>query len=80
MNKRIAMNRKKIETFRDLKHGDKIINPIDNVVTEFRISKDGGKYLAGKTSLFNLYQFHSDDFYFYDGDKNVGEVDKEFFK
>ena len=74
------MERKKIGTFDNLKHGDKIISPIDNEVTEFYVSKSGDKYLSGKTSLFDLYQFNADDFYFYDGDKENGEVDKEYFK
>ena len=74
------MERKKIGTFDNLKHGDKIISPIDNEVTEFYVSKSGDKYLAGKTSLFDLYQFNADDFYFYNGDKENGEVDKEYFK
>ena len=74
------MKIKKIETFDNLKHGDKIISPIDNEVTEFYVSKSGDKYLAGKTSLFDIYQFDPDDFYFYNGKKEVGEVDKEYFK
>lgn len=74
------MERTKIETFDNLKHGDKIISPIDNEVTEFYVDKDGNKYLAGKTSLFDLYQFNADDFYFYDGNKESGEADTEYFK
>ena len=70
---------KKIVSFENLKHGDRIISPIDNEVTEFYIDKDGEKYLAGKTSLFPYFQFEADDFYYYDGTKEVGEVDKEFF-
>ena len=70
---------KNIGTFDNLKHGDKIISPIDNEVTEFYVSKSGDKYLAGKTSLFDLCQFNADDFYFYDGDKETGEVDKDYF-
>lgn len=74
------MERRKIETFDNLKHGDKIISPIDNEVTEFYVSRSGDKYLAGKTSLFDVYQFDSNDFYFYNGKKEVGEVDKDYFK
>ena len=70
----------KIITFDNLKHGDKIISPIDNEVTEFYIDKYGEKYLASKKSLFPYFQFDADDFYFYDGEKEVGEVDKEYFK
>ena len=70
----------KIITFDNLKHGDKIISPIDNEVTEFYVSKNGDKYLAGKTSLFDIYQFDPNDFYFYNGKKEVGEVDKEYFE
>ena len=44
------------------------------------VSKNGDKYLAGKTSLFDIYQFDPNDFYFYNGKKEVGEVDKEYFK
>lgn len=74
------MERKKIESFDNLRHGDKIISPIDNEVTEFYLSKDGEKYLANKTSLYNLYQFDPDDFYFYNGNKEVGEIDNGFFR
>jgi hypothetical protein len=74
------MERTKIRSFDNLKHGDKIISPSDNEVTEFYVDKDGDKYLTGKTSLFDLYQFNADDFYFYDGDKENGEVDKDYFK
>ena len=31
-------------------------------------------------SLFDLFQFDEKDFYFYDGNKQIGEVDKEYFK
>lgn len=71
--------RKNIKNFNILKHGDKIISPIDNEVTEFYVNKNGERYLASKTSLFDVYQFNPDDFYFYDGNKEVGEVDNEFF-
>ena len=74
------MNRKSIESFNNLKHGDLIISPIDNEVTQFYIDKDGNKYLASKKSLFDLFQFDEKDFYFYDGNKQIGEVDKEYFK
>ena len=74
------MERRKIKTFDNLKHGDKIISPIDNEVTEFWIDKQGDKYLAGKKSLFPIFQFNADDFYFYNGNKETGEVDKEYFK
>lgn len=73
------MERKKIESFDNLKHGDKIISPIDNEVTEFYIDKDGEKYLAGKKSLFGIFQFNADDFYFYDGHKENGEIDNGYF-
>jgi len=69
----------KLKTFEGLKHGDKIISPIDNEVTEFYIHTDGEKYLAGKTSLFPYFQFDPEDFYIYTGNKKVGEVDTEFF-
>lgn len=74
------MNRKSIESFNNLKHGDLIISPIDNEITQFYIDKDGNKYLANKKSLFDLFQFDEKDFYFYDGNKQIGEVDKEYFK
>lgn len=74
------MERQKIKSFEELKHGDKIISPIDNEVTEFYIDRDGDKYLAGKKSLFPYYQFDAEDFYIYDGEKEVGEVDKEYFQ
>ena len=71
------MERKKIGTFDNLKHGDKIISPIDNEVTEFWVDKQGDKYLTGKESLFPLFQFNADDFYFYDGDKENGDFHME---
>lgn len=74
------MNRKLIESFNNLKNGDLIISPIDNEITQFYIDKDGNKYLASKKSLFDLLQFDEKDFYFYDGDKQIGEVDKDYFK
>ena len=68
-----------LTTFDNLKHGDKIISPIDNEVTEFYIHSDGSKYLASKNSLFEYYQFTPSGFCLYTGDKEVGEVDKEYF-
>ena len=73
------MERNKIGSFNNLKHGDKIISPIDNVVTEFFIDKEGEKYLADQRSVWAYWQFDADDFYFYDGDKEVGETDKDYF-
>ena len=73
------MNKQKIKSFNDLKHGDKIISPIDKEVTEFYIDLDGDKYLASKRSLFPCGQFDAEDFYIYGGPMNVGEVDKGFF-
>ena len=73
------MSKTRLKTFDGLKHGDKIISPIDNEVTEFYVHTDGEKYLALKTSLFPIFQFLAEDFYIYDGEKEVGEIDKEFF-
>lgn len=73
------MNKIRIDSFEKLKHGDRIISPIDNVVTEFYIDKDGDKYLASKESLFPYYQFNAEDFYIYDGEKEVGEIDNGYF-
>jgi hypothetical protein len=71
---------KAIKSFNDLKDGDKIISPIDNEVTGFRIDKyDGEKYLTGANSAYPIFQFDPNDFYIYDGNKEVGEVDKEYF-
>ena len=69
-----------LKSFDELKHGDKIISPIDCEVTGFFVDKDGEKYLASEKSLFAIYQFDANDFYRYTGQKEVGEVDKEFFK
>lgn len=74
------MERQRLKSFDALKHGDKIISPIDNEVTEFYIHKDGEKYLASKNSLFPYFQFDAEDFYVYDGEKEVGETDNDFFK
>lgn len=73
------MNRKQLKTFDDLKHGDIIISPIDNEVTAFYIDYEGEKYLANKSCIYPLYQFDPEDFYIYKGNKEVGEIDKEFF-
>lgn len=71
---------KKIISFNNLKDRYKIISLIDNEVTEFRVDKyDGEKYLASKKSLFPIFQFDADDFYFYDGTMEIGEVDKDYF-
>lgn len=72
---------KKIESFNNLKHGDKIISPIDCEVTGFCIDKDGEKYLTGRNgSLFPYFQFDANDFYYYTGYKEVGEYDEAFFE
>ena len=74
------MKRQKIKSFNELKDGDKIISPIDNEVTGFRIDKyDGEKYLTGANSAYPIFQFDPNDFYIYNGTKEIGEVDKEYF-
>ena len=73
------MARQKIKSFNELKDGDKIISPIDNEVTGFRIDKyDGERYLTGPNSAYPIFQFDPNDFYIYDGTKEIGEVDKEY--
>lgn len=75
------MNAKKIETFANLKDGDKIISPIDNEVTGFRIDKhDGERYLTSANCAFPIFQFDPNDFYFYYGEKEIGEVDTEYLR
>ena len=73
------MKRQKIKSFDELKQGDKSSESIDKEVTELYIDKDGEKYLASKKSLFPYFQFDAEDFYIYDGTKEIGEVDKEYF-
>ena len=74
------MTRVKIKSFNELKDGDKIISPIDNEVTGFRIDKyDGEIYLTSENSVFPIFQFDPNDFYIYDGEKQIGEIDKEYF-
>ena len=73
------MKRQKIGTFNNLKNGDLIISPIDNEVTQYYIDKDGNKYLSGKNSLFDIFQFDAEDFYFYNGEKQCGEIDNRYF-
>ena len=80
MVKKLKTERRQLKSFEELKHGDKIISPIDNEVTEFYIGKDEEKYLASKGSLFPYFQFDAEDFYIYDGTMEVGEVDKEYFR
>lgn len=73
------MERQRVKSFNDLKDGDKIISPIDNEVTGFRIDKyDGEQYLTSKNCAFPIWQFSPNDFYLYDGGKNVGEIDSEY--
>lgn len=74
------MQKQPLETFDLLKNGDKIISPIDKEVTELLISHDGDRYLASKHSMFFFTQFDPHDFYKYDGTKDVGEVDADYFK
>jgi hypothetical protein len=69
-----------LKSFDELKNGDKIISPIDKEVTAFLIDNEGEKYLANKTSMYPYVQFDPRDFYIYDGVKEVGEVDEEYFK
>lgn len=69
----------KVESFENLKHGDKIISEIDKEVTAFYIDVFGRKYLANKTCIYPHFQFDVDDFYIYDGKKEVGEIDEEYF-
>lgn len=73
------MNAKKVESFYNLKHGDKIISPMDNEVTGFFIDKDGDMFLESSRCLFPHWQFDPNDFYIYNGDKDVGEYDDEYF-
>lgn len=73
------MKRQKIGTFNNLKNGDLIISPIDNEVTQYYIDKDGIKYLSSKNSLFGIFQFDAEDFYFYNGKKKCGEIDNHYF-
>lgn len=70
----------RLTSFNQLKNGDKIISPIDNEVTGFLIDKDGDFYLTGECSAFPAYQFDPDDFYIYLGEKNIGELDNDYFK
>lgn len=70
-----TMKRKPIKSFDNLRNGDLIISPIDNEVTQYLEGKDGNKYLANKNSMYPLYQFNEKDFYFYEGTKEIGEVD-----
>ena len=69
----------KLTSFNELKSSDKIISPIDNEVTGFKIDNDGEKYLMGETSSFPIFQFDPNDFYIYTGTKEIGEVDNDFF-
>lgn len=76
----IQTKRKPIKSFDNLKHDNLIISPIDNEVTVFKIDKNNGdRYLCSATSAYPSYQFKSKDFYFYDGTKEIGEKDNNFF-
>ena len=69
----------RLTSFNQLKDGDKIISPIDNEVTGFRIDKyDGERYLTGANSAYPIFQFDPSDFYIYLGEKNVGAIDNEW--
>lgn len=70
----------RLTSFNQLKDGDRIISPIDNEVTEIMVDEDGDFYLAGKISAFPASQFDPADFYIYFGEKNVGEIDKDYLK
>ncbi len=73
------MKNHKLNSFDELKHKDKIISPIDSEVTEFLIDNEGDKYLANKGCMYPYVQFNPTDFYIYNGTKEVGEIDKDFF-
>ena len=66
-----------MKNFNGLKHGDKIISPIDREVTEFYIDSEGKQYLASRHSLFTIGQFDPADFEIYTGNLEVGEVESE---
>ena len=77
----IIQKRNPIESFDNLKHGDLIINPIDNEVIVLKIDKNNGdRYLCDATSAYPSCQFSSKDFYFYDGTKEIGEKDNNFWR
>jgi hypothetical protein len=75
----IIMERTQLASFDSLQHGDKIISPIDNEVTAYYVDKEGERYLASKNSIYPLFQFRPEDFFLYDGTKDIGEVDETFF-
>ena len=70
----------KIKNFNDLKNGTLVISNIDNVVTEYRVDKDGDEYLCSKRSMWPIFQFNPDDFVIYTGDKDIDDLDPLFFK
>lgn len=74
----MKMKKQPLESFDNLKSGDKIISPIDNEVTGFLIDREGDKYLTSKHSMFYFTQFNPKDFYIYDGEKEVGEIDLDY--
>ena len=73
------MRKRLLKSFEDLKHGDLIISPIDKEVTAFYIDSEGDKYLANDKCIYPCHQFYAEDFFIYDGNKEVGEIDEEFF-
>ena len=74
------MERQKIESFDKLNDRDKIISPIDKMVMEYRVNEqDGEKYLVDNKSAYPYFQFDANDWYYYSGSKEVGEIDKEYF-
>lgn len=75
----MSLQEKQLKTFEDLKHGDLIISPIDNEVTAFYIDFEEEKFLANKTCIYPYFQFDAEDFYIYDGEKEIGEKDEEYF-
>ena len=74
------LEEKKIKSFGNLKKGDKIISPLDNEVTGVYVYPDGDMYLESSRCLFAVGQFDPEDYYFYDGEKEIGELDKEYFE
>ena len=47
---------------------------------EYRVSgQDGEKYLVDNKSVYPYFQFDVNDWYYYSGSKEVGEIDKEYF-
>ena len=72
-----------LKSFGELKHGDKVISPLDNEVNAYILVKNDDieeAYLSDGNDTYDIYMFEPTDFYRYTGNKEIGEKDYQFLE